>query len=160
MGWELRGGVADMSTHRMSKTPEFVAWADMKQRCFNENHKRYKDYGGKGIGICQKWINSFEEFYKDMGDKPEPKSEYSLDRINNQGDYEPQNCKWRTWEEQYNNRNTCIYITYNNKTQTITQWAKEIGLHPTSLMKRLKTGKSIEESLTLPRDESAVRWKK
>ncbi len=135
--------------HGLSNSPEYQAWADMKVRCYNSNNKRYKDYGGRGITICDSWKNSFENFYKDMGSKPS--SKYSLDRIKNEGNYEPENCEWRIWEKQYNNRRPCHYLIYNNKTQTLTQWAKELNILPTTLFGRLGKSKwSIEKALTQP----------
>ena len=74
-------------THGMTKTPEYQSWIYMKKRCFNPNHKRYSDWGGRGITICDRWKNSFENFFADMGLKPTPK--HSLDRIDNDGDYSP-----------------------------------------------------------------------
>jgi len=87
----------------MHGTPEYTAWALMKQRCSNPNIKEYKHYGGRGITICERW-NDFENFYNDMGDKPKPKILYSIDRINNDGNYEKLNCRWATWKQQANNK--------------------------------------------------------
>lgn len=89
-----------LTTHGKSKTPEYHAWVNMKDRCLNPKHKQYKDYGGRGIQICERWLK-LENFFKDMGERP---SGLTLDRINNDGNYEPSNCKWATWKEQQNNR--------------------------------------------------------
>ena len=89
-------------THGMSLTPEYRSWAGIKQRCFNKNDRSYKDYGGRGITMCDRWAKSFECFYADMGRKPEPRM--SIDRINNDGNYEPGNCRWATPKQQYHNR--------------------------------------------------------
>lgn len=89
--------------HGMHKTPEYQAWADMKTRCSCATNSRYKDYGGRGITVCASWIESFENFYADMGAKPK---NTSLDRINNDGNYEPNNCRWATKEQQFSNRRT------------------------------------------------------
>ena len=91
-------------THNMSKTPEYKAWNNMKNRCNNPNNKDYKDYGGRGIKVCDHWLESFENFYSDMGDKPFPKILYSIDRVDNNGDYTPENCKRTTQKQQANNR--------------------------------------------------------
>lgn len=83
------------------KTKIYKTWIDMKSRCLKENHKYFKDYGGRGIIICTEWVNSFETFFKDMGEKPD---NMQLDRINNDGNYEPNNCRWVTSKENCNNR--------------------------------------------------------
>lgn len=85
-----------------NKTVEYICWGDMKRRCSSPKIKQWKDYGGRGIKVCDRWLNSYENFLQDMGRKP--KQEYSLDRINNDGNYEPNNCRWATPSEQVNNR--------------------------------------------------------
>lgn len=94
------------TTHGMTYTSEYSTWKHMKDRCLNVNCDAYKYYGGRGITVCDSWLESFENFYKDMGDKPEG---MSIDRINNDGNYEPDNCKWSTRLEQNNNRR-CVKI--------------------------------------------------
>ena len=87
--------------HGMSGTPEYILWGEIKTRCQNKNIKRYKDYGGRGIAMCERWSNSFASFYKDMGARPEG---LTIDRIDNDGNYEPSNCRWATVEEQNVNK--------------------------------------------------------
>lgn len=88
----------------MCHTPEYKAYHGMLERCYNKNSKDYKYYGGKGIAVCSRWLESFDNFYADMGPKPEPKKLYSLHRVIkyefHEPDYSPENCKWATWEEQ------------------------------------------------------------
>lgn len=89
--------------HGRHNTPEYYAWTGMKQRCLNPNYHHYENWGGRGITICQRWIDSFEAFYADMGPKPSP--QHSLDRFpNGDGNYEPGNCRWATAKQQANNR--------------------------------------------------------
>ncbi len=90
--------------HGKTQTPEFYVWRSMKQRCTNPKHRAFKNYGGRGIKVCDRWLNSFEAFLNDMGARPSP--ELQLDRVNNDGDYTPENCRWATASEQSRNRRT------------------------------------------------------
>ena len=138
--------------HGMYGTPEYRSWQHMKSRCFNPNHKNYLDYGGRGIKVCDLWLN-FENFLADMGLKPTAK--YSIDRIDNDGDYCPDNCKWSTQTEQVNNRRSNRLITIDDVTLTIAQWAKKMNISEQLIYGRLKLGWSEYRAVMTP-----VRYKR
>jgi len=135
-------------THGMSKAPEHIAWINMKQRCFNPNHKQYSDWGGRGITVYDRWLD-FENFLADMGSRPSPK--HSLDRINNDADYSAENCRWATKADQQNNRrNNKPLITIGNETYTIAQWGIEMGYGEMVIQGRLKMGWSEYKAVMTP----------
>jgi len=134
-------------THGMSKTSEYTIWNSMKMRCVNSNSEAYSYYGGRGIKVCQRWMDSFENFYEDMGKRPDG---MSIDRIDVNGDYCPENCRWTTNEEQSRNKRDNVYIEYDGKTKILSDWAKEINISVQSLYNRLtKYGYSVEEAFNL-----------
>lgn len=137
-------GAKTNEKHLMSKTPTFVSWDSMKQRCLNDRHKSYKDYGGRGIKVCPEWINSFESFLSDMGARPKNST---LDRINTNGNYESTNCRWASGEEQANNKRSSKLIEFEGKLQTSVQWAREYGLCSKVLLYRLKNNWEIKKAL-------------
>jgi hypothetical protein len=98
----MKGIRADPTTHNMSSIPEYFIWSCMKARCYRKENANFKWYGGRGITVCDRWLESFEHFFADMGKRPAP--EMSIDRIDPDGNYEPTNCKWSTQKEQVNNR--------------------------------------------------------
>ncbi len=111
------------------------AWGSMNRRCYAKTSHNYSLYGARGIRVCERWRHSFENFFADMGTRPDPS--LSLERIDNNGDYTPENCKWATSIEQSNNRRSSVFLTFAGKTQTIAQWAREIGLTTSALWLRL-----------------------
>ena len=119
----------------------------MKSRCKNPKHLHYPSYGGRGIEVCERW-RLFENFYADMGDPPT--SKHSLDRINNDGDYEPSNCRWATQREQCNNQSSNLIVEYGGKRQTLAEFCRERGLHYRNTRRRIFIfGWSVEEAITL-----------
>lgn len=133
------------ATHRMSGTREFWIWHGMKKRCLNQNHKWWHCYGGRGIKVCDRWLNSFESFMEDMG--PRPSRKHSIERINNNGNYEPSNCKWGTTFEQNRNKRTNRRVTINGRTQCAVDWSDELGLSKSCFLNRIKHGWSGEALL-------------
>lgn len=122
--------------HGLCNTKVYRAWVTMRSRCEDTNNKRYHRYGGRGIQVCDRW-QSFEMFYADMGDAPEGAS---LDRINNDGNYEPGNCRWATPKQQQNNTSNNRTYTHDGKTQTLAQWARDLGIAYHVLRYRLNKG--------------------
>lgn len=138
-------------THGLSKTKPYRVWKSMIERCENPNSNVYKDYGGRGITVCPAWRNAYAEFLKDMGARPSAK--HSIDRKDNNGNYEPGNCHWGTQVEQGRNRRTNHNLTFRGATKPMSEWAESIGINYSTLRNRINVyGWSIEDALTtLPR---------
>jgi hypothetical protein len=130
--------------HGMTDTPEYKTWSGIIKRCEQTSHASYDRYGGRGIKMCPEWRNSFMKFFEDMGPKPGP--EYSIDRINNDGDYEPSNCRWATKEEQDYNRSTTIDVTIPSTGNVLNskQASEHLNMNQNTLYTRLFRGKDIE----------------
>ena len=122
------------------KTRTYRIWQGMKQRCFNNNNLFY---GGRGISVCERW-KVFDNFLADMGLCPDG---LTSERIDNNGNYEPDNCKWATYTEQLNNRRNNVVLHYKGKSQTISQWAKELNIKESSVRHRIRKGMTHKESL-------------
>lgn len=133
-------------THGKSRTKIYQIWLAMRQRCYHLTNKQYKYYGGRGIKVCDKW-KKFENFFADMGERPEG---LSLDRIDNNGNYCPENCRWATRKEQSRNTGRNIRITLNGKTKVLKDWAKDTGINYYTLRGRLRKGWSIHELFLEP----------
>jgi len=144
----MRNKMGRPITHGMSGTPEYKAWIHMKHRCFNPNIKNYSHYGGRGIAVCDRWKNSFEDFLADMGSRPTAK--HSIDRIDNDADYSPKNCRWATEAEQQNNKRTNHLITIDDVTLTIAQWTEKKGYNETVIYCRLNMGWSDYDAVMTP----------
>ena len=121
----------------------YSTWKGIRQRCLNKKNKQYNFYGGRGIKICKRW-DKFENFLSDMGNRPKLKS---LDRINNDGDYKPSNCRWATKKEQALNRRSNVYLKYKGESKTISEWAEFAGFKFDTLWMRLKRGHTIKEAI-------------
>lgn len=127
---------------------EYWAWAYMKQRCLNSKATLYHRYGGRGIVVCSRWENSYPNFLADMGRAPS--SKHSLDRVNNDGNYEPTNCRWATRIQQGRNTSKVRPITFEGRTMLLGEWAESIGLKYKTLETRFRLGWSVEKALTTP----------
>lgn len=141
----LQQTIERCTTHGMSKLPVYIAWAGMLSRCTNPNQPAFKRYGGRGIKVCKRW-QKFENFIADM--KLPPKG-MTLDRIDNNGDYKPSNCRWATLEQQARNTAKNRWLTYKGRKQCLADWSKELGLASSTLYRRLAAcGWSMERALT------------
>ena len=136
------------SQHGMSQSSEYKSWGAMKYRCTNPKCWDWDHYGGRGIKVCQRWLNSFEDFYKDMG--PKPDSSYSIDRIDNDGDYYPENCRWASPKQNNNNRSSTVTITYKGETKVLSDWSKITGIDMKTITTRLRKGWSVADALETP----------
>ncbi len=137
--------------------PEHSSWKAMIQRCTNPKSDMYKHYGGRGIQVCQRWRESFKNFYEDMG--PRPAGDYSIERKDRNGNYEPDNCVWADRFVQANNRSNNVVLTHAGKTQTAQQWADELGMRAQTIHGRIAKGLPIEEILSTFRlDEKPIEF--
>jgi hypothetical protein len=148
-------------THGQKGSPEYTAWVNMKNRCQNPNRPDYNRYGGRGIQVCAEWNDSFECFLECVGPRPSPV--YSLDRIDNNGDYEPENVRWATPKQQHRNRCSNRLITAFGETKTVVEWAEIGGLRKSLIRDRLNRGWESERAISTPvrpwqhREENKVR---
>jgi hypothetical protein len=125
-------------THGMAKTPEYNIWCAMRARVGNSNNRHFKHYGGRGIKVCKEWDKSFEKFFSDMG--PRPTSRHTIERINTNGDYEPQNTKWDTYKNQQRNRRNNHLIEVDGVSKCLTEWADISGINWSTIRRRIVLG--------------------
>lgn len=131
-----------------SGSPEHSIWRAMVGRCHSSESKAYRDYGARGITVCDRWRYSFESFLEDMGDRPSP--DHSLDRIDNDGNYEPSNCRWVLIDVQSRNKRSSKLLTFRGETMCAADWADRLGMAREVLYGRLWNGWTVEESLSIP----------
>lgn len=132
-----------LKTHGMKNSKVYNIWCAMKERCNNPNNKRYDRYGARGITICKEWEN-FEKFYEWCINN-NYKDGLTIDRINNDGNYEPSNCRFATRKEQNRNYSRNHNITFNGETHCIKEWSEITGVKPATILYRLNSGKSLEK---------------
>lgn len=131
-------------THGMTYTPIYRLWVSMMDRCYRENVPNFQFYGARGITVCERW-HTFEHFYADMGERPEG---HSLDRHpNNNGNYEPGNCRWARLTDQSRNMRSNRLLTHDGVTRPLVEWAELLGIPPQTIAGRLRRGKSIADAL-------------
>lgn len=134
---------AMLTTHgKRHSSPSYTSWTGMRYRCYSPSNAKYPIYGGRGIKVCDRWLESFENFLADMGEKPEG---MTLDRIDPNGNYEPENCRWATPAQQANNLRTVRYLEHNGARHTITEWASILGTTRPAIIMRMRRGETISE---------------
>lgn len=141
-------------THGMCDAPEYQAWSNLKKRCYNPRDKRYPQYGARGITVCDRWLSNFAAFYSDMG--PRPAGRYTIERKDNNGNYEPSNCKWATYKEQAQNKSTNHPVTLNGETKCLTEWIRLLDIGASVVKRRIKRGWTAERALTAPTYQSRL----
>lgn len=133
--------------HGMRNSASYGIWKSIIQRCTNPKNLNYPNYGMRGINICKEWRESFEQFYLDMGDRPDGKS---IERIDNTLGYSKENCRWATLKEQGRNKRNNKLITYKGETKTLVEWNELMGFKKTVIRDRLRRGWSLEQIFTTP----------
>jgi hypothetical protein len=143
---KLRGQL--QARHGMRNTPEYSAWISMKMRVYNRKGRAWKDYGGRGIVVCDRWLESFENFFADMGFRPDPS--LSLERKDNDGNYEPGNCVWAARTKQQRNQRRSVYLTARNETLHANEWSARTGIPGWKIRRRIGYGWDPERILSTP----------
>lgn len=132
--------------HGFAGTPIYAVWCNMITRCYEPTVESWIYYGGRGITVCDRWLNSFENFYEDMGDVPFQDAQ--IDRVNNDDCYFKENCRWSTATENARNKSNTIFLTFENKTLTLMAWSEITGISDKTLRKRRRSGWTVEQMLT------------
>lgn len=130
------------------RSTEYVSWRNMLGRCTDPNNERYPQYGGRGITVCERWLNSFPTFLADMG--PKPDSSYTIGRLDNDGNYELSNCRWETPTQQNRNRSNCRFVSYDGRSMTIAEACELTGIPRNVVDGRLRNGWAPERAVTEP----------
>ncbi len=144
-----------VTKHGKYGSNSYVTWIAMKSRCLNANHVAYHRYGGRGIKICDRWLNSFSSFLEDMGDRPKG---MSIERIKNDLGYFKDNCRWATPKDQTNNMVSNRILSYNGKAMSISLWAKETGIGESTIRERIRHGWPVDAALTLIASKKKFRF--
>lgn len=136
------------TTHGMAKlrAPTYIVWMSMRYRCEKPTHKSYKDYGGRGIRVCDRW-QRFENFLADMGEAP---AGMQLDRVDNSSGYSPENCRWATPRQNSNNKRSNHFLEFEDQRLTLAQWSRTLGIPRDTLSNRIRSGWNVANVLTKP----------
>jgi hypothetical protein len=140
--------MAGKRTHGDKGSPEWIAWQSMKARCYQPRSISFKNYGARGITVCDRWVHSYENFLADMGRRPSVS--HSLDRIDPNGNYEPGNCRWATTAQQAVNKRNNKRITFEGRALSVREWADKTGIPAGTLYSRFKNGWEPARALTAP----------
>lgn len=140
--------------HGQYGTPIYAAWRNMLARCLNPRVKEFKRYGGRGIVVCDRWIDSFDAFKSDMGERPDG---FTIERRDVNGNYTPENCHWADQTAQQNNRRNNVRLEFKGECLTLAQWGRRTGIHWSTIRNRVAVGWSIEDALTKPTRSSHAR---
>lgn len=135
------------ATHGLSRTPEYRAWKEMVRRCTNPKCAAWPNYGGRGITVCERWLD-LHAFIADMGPRPGPG--YEIDRIDNDGNYDPGNCRWVTVKRNARNRRSNRMLEFRGEEHPLAEWCERLGLPRDTVRKRLEAGWSVDKALTTP----------
>lgn len=135
--------------HGLTKTHLYQTWSNAKSRCYDVHSIPFKDYGGRGIMVCEEWLHDFQAFY-DWAMASGYEEGLTLDRIDNNKGYSPDNCRWVTIKEQSNNRRSNTHLVFRGERKTVSQWADDTGISKETLYKRLSFGWDVEKALTTP----------
>ena len=150
--WTIERSIEANKTHGETlggkSSPEYNVWGAMRERCNNPNNSRYSSYGGRGITVCEKWNNSFSNFLNDMGRRPSPK--HSIDRIDNNLGYTPDNCRWAIPHKQMTNRRNSFHVNVDGKQIPLSDLAIQYNIPANTLRFRILKGWSLTEALTAP----------
>lgn len=141
-------GRAALVTHGLGKPSEYAIWQSAKARCFDASSHNYPRYGGRGITMCDRWRNSFANFLSDMG--PRPSKHHSIERLDNNQGYTPDNCCWATTSQQARNRRSNRMLTYQGVTQPAVVWAEQNGIPHKTLLNRIYRGWTVEKAIEVP----------